>query len=814
MRAVLRVAAHQIKARWRAWAMFVLLTAIAGGAVLTTAAGARRTASAYSRFLTASHAADVLVTPESSGVGGYYRALARLPGVAAVAPVVGLNVLPLLPGHRLDSASAAAAGTDGRYGHLLEIPKVLAGRLPLPGRREEIAVDQIGAAILHLHVGSTLAMGVASNGPPQPGGSARLHVLSERVVGIIVTRGSVDPVTDIDKIPAIIASTALWHALPGYVAYDAAYVKLRPGAAVGGFIRRAGSLARRFPGTGGQVLVADLGTQAAVIERSIRPGAIALALFALVLGITALLVVGQTATRLLVFHAADNPTLAALGMTRGQLMAAGLLTVGVAAAAGAVAATAVAVAASPLMPIGAARLAEPDPGFSVDATVLAVGAAGIVALLVARAAWPAWRLASASGARRREVAESRGRGSPFAAWLAAAGLPVTAAVGVRLALEPGRGHTAVPVRSALAGTVLSVLAVTAAFTFGANLLHLVHTPRLYGQRWDAAIDLQFSVIPPRQAERLVSRDPAISGWTLGDHGFVGIDGAVIPAIGVARGRGPLLSPTLLAGRPPGTEHEIVLGAATLRQIGRQVGQSVTVTVGGHQMSDRIVGSAVFPNFGQGGLTPTDLGQGAETTAAVLQPQAQAVGGGPGFQFALVRFKPGHSPAADLAGFQRSMASFCQLIQQSTCVVAGQRPNSVASYASIDGTPEVLAVVLAVLGTAVLGQLVVVSGRRRRRDFAILKALGMLRWQVSSITTWQLTTLAVLALLIGLPLGIAVGRWSWELFAGGLGIPADAITPVPVVLLMVPAVVLVANAVAVWPARSGARLSPARVLRAE
>ena len=295
---------------------------------------------------------------------------------------------------------------------------------------------------------------------------------------------------------------------------------------------------------------------------------------------------------------------------------------------------------------------------------------------------------------------------------------------------------------------------------------------------------------------------------------MGIDGAVIPAIGVARGRGPLLSPTLLTGRPPGTEHEIVLGAATLRQIGRRVGQSVTVTVGGHQIRDRIVGSAVFPNFGQGGLTPTDLGQGAETTAAVLQPQAQAVGGGPGFQFALVRFKPGHRPAADLAGFQRSMAGFCRLVQQSTCVVTGQRPNSVASYASIDGTPEVLAVVLAVLGAAVLGQLIVVSGRRRRRDFAILKALGMVRWQVSSITTWQLTTLTVLALLIGLPLGIAVGRWSWALFTGGLGIPADAIAPVPFILLMVPAVILVANAVAYWPARSAARLSAARVLRAE
>lgn len=69
-----------------------------------------------------------------------------------------------------------------------------------------------------------------------------------------------------------------------------------------------------------------------------------------------------------------------------------------AAAAGAVAAAGAAVAASPLMPIGAARLAEPDPGVSADAVVLTAGAAAIVVLLVARAAWPAWRLASA-GAR-------------------------------------------------------------------------------------------------------------------------------------------------------------------------------------------------------------------------------------------------------------------------------------------------------------------------------------------------------------------------------------------------------------------------------
>ena len=103
-----------------------------------------------------------------------------------------------------------------------------------------------------------------------------------------------------------------------------------------------------------------------------------------------------------------------------------------------------------------------------------------------------------------------------------------------------------------------------------------------------------------------------------------------------------------------------------------------------------------------------------------------------------------------------MTGFCQTIQQSTCVVTGQRPNGVTNYASIDRIPAVLAALLAVLGVAVLGQFIVVSGRRRRRDFAILKALGMLRRQVSAITAWQVSTLTGLALLAGLPLGVAAG----------------------------------------------------------
>ena len=188
MRAVLRLAAHNLRARWRGWAVLALLVGLAGGAVLTAVAGAQRTDSAYPRFLHASKASDVLVSPANSGLGGYYDALARLPDVAAIAPVVGLTALPLGPGGTALNTNVIYAPLDGRLGHLLEIPKMLAGRQPRPDQPGEVMVDQIAAADLHLRVGSTLEIGAFA-------GTDTRHVrlFSERVVGIMVTRGSVVP---------------------------------------------------------------------------------------------------------------------------------------------------------------------------------------------------------------------------------------------------------------------------------------------------------------------------------------------------------------------------------------------------------------------------------------------------------------------------------------------------------------------------------------------------------------------------------------------------------------------------------------------
>jgi len=812
MLAIIRLTGHKLRTGWRGWAVLAVLAGLAGGVVLTAAAGALRTDSAYPRFLHRSNAADVLVSPAGTGLGGYYAALARLKGTAAIAASVGMQLVPV-PGKTAAGGQAVAfAGVDASFGRLVEIPKLLAGRLPDAGHPGEVAVDNIAARDLGLRIGSTLRVAAVSNTTP-----ARRRPLTEHVVGVFVTRGSVVPVSYLDRVPTILASSALYRELgSSYAVFDGAAVKLSPGESLNDYSARAEQLARRFPGTSGQIFVADESVQAATVERAIRPQAVALALFALALALCALLIVGQVATRLLLAAARDNGTLAALGMTRRQLLAAGLLEVLITATGGAALAVGIAIAASPLMPIGPARLAEPDPGVSVNFPVLGIGFAAIVAALTARVGLSAWRQASARPAPTDSQLPSHRR-SRIAERLARAGAPLTTVTGVRLALDGGSGRASVPVRSAIFGLAVAVAAVAASVCFGANLLRLVDTPRLYGQDWDAAIELQFGTIAPRQFTALAAHLPGIEGWTFGLHGTVDIVGAggigdtVIPAIGLAPGHGSLMSSTVLDGRPPGSDSEIVLGSSVLRRLGLRVGQTVPVRVGGSARVVRVVGSAVFPYFGEGSFTPTDVGEGAETTASLLEPQAGANVNAPGFNFVLVRFAPGPRAQADIAAFTRAASPFC--VPLSGCVITSQRPNTVSNYASIDGTPAVLAGVLAMLGLGVLAQFTVASARRGRRDFAILKVLGLARRQLGSITFWQVSTVSAMALLVGTPIGIAGGRWAWQLFASQSGLTSGAVTPLSL-LWVVPVTLGAANLIALPAARRAARLRTATTLRSE
>jgi len=286
----IQLAAHKLRVGWRGWAALVLLTAIAGGAVLTAAAGAVRTDTAYPRFLAASNAPDVLVSPAGNGVPGYDAALGALPGVAADAPVVGINAAAVLDGGKPDSALNVVAALDGRLGRTVEIPRLLAGRLPAANAPGEAAIDENAVSQLHLHVGSVLPLLALPSDPAQPALHGRRF--SVRVTGIFITTDSVVPVNSLATVPRVLASRALYRELgPAYRAFDGAYLRLTPGASMSAVSAAAQALAKGdlYRATGGEVFMADQSVQEAAVERAIRPQAVALALFAAALALTAFL---------------------------------------------------------------------------------------------------------------------------------------------------------------------------------------------------------------------------------------------------------------------------------------------------------------------------------------------------------------------------------------------------------------------------------------------------------------------------------------------------------------------------------------------
>jgi predicted lysophospholipase L1 biosynthesis ABC-type transport system permease subunit len=148
------------------------------------------------------------------------------------------------------------------------------------------------------------------------------------------------------------------------------------------------------------------------------------------------------------------------------------------------------------------------------------------------------------------------------------------------------------------------------------------------------------------------------------------------------------------------------------------------------------------------------------------------------------------------------------------VSSEQLPDDIANDARVRDTPLFLALTLALMGVATLAHVLVTSIRRRRRDLAVLKTLGFVRGQVSATVAFQSSALAVVAMLIGIPLGLAAGNWTWALFAGSVGVASDSALALPAVVLAIPATLIVANLVAAGPGWVAGRVRPAAVLRSE
>jgi predicted lysophospholipase L1 biosynthesis ABC-type transport system permease subunit len=129
-------------------------------------------------------------------------------------------------------------------------------------------------------------------------------------------------------------------------------------------------------------------------------------------------------------------------------------------------------------------------------------------------------------------------------------------------------------------------------------------------------------------------------------------------------------------------------------------------------------------------------------------------------------------------------------------------------------PAILAGGLAAGAVAGLGLTLIASVRRRRRDFALLKTLGFTRGQLAAAVAWQSSTIAVIGLVIGVPVGIATGRWLWLAFAHELSAVPDPVVPAGSIALAAAAALVLANLVAALPGRAAARTPAAIVLRAE
>ena len=231
---------------------------------------------------------------------------------------------------------------------------------------------------------------------------------------------------------------------------------------------------------------------------------------------------------------------------------------------------------------------------------------------------------------------------------------------------------------------------------------------------------------------------------------------------------------------------------------------------------RIVGTAVFASFSRGGYSATDLGNGAAVSAPVLSVPFQASGCAVKttcYNFILLRYKPGTNLRAAAAHLTaRITATGCP---PGFCLVsADQRPSDIRDYTGVRDTPLVLAAALALLAIATLTHVLLTSIRRRRRDLAVLKTLGLLRPQVLGVVLWQACALTAVALLAGLPLGIMAGRWSWTIFAGSLGVAADPAVSGPSVLAIMPVALILASLIAAGPGWRAAQMRPAAILRSE
>ncbi len=818
----LALARAQLRHGWRNLAGIVVLVALIGGLVLGGLAGAQRTRTAVARMIDQNEVSDVAINPDRGDDSALdYALVAALPMVAEFSRVHGVATFPSgeITFDNLYSALFAFA-TDGHVLVDFDRPVLSEGRVPDPDSLDEVYVDRTYATAAGLGVGDSVSLTVL---PPAvvgdafalfdagefesalstlntPGASTTVNLrvagIGNGLEGIVVDEGY-EP-------PALWIGPALYEHLNEPTAgYGGAIVALTDPDRLNEFKAAVDAMAPDE-----KIVYQTLAVTRAKALRATEPAATALALFA---GITALLgtlLVGQAISRRFQLDARDNRTLAALGTTSRDRFVTSMLRLGLAVTVGLMLAVGIAAGLSWLTPVGPAEYAEPSPGFDFAITIVLGGALVLLVVFVAVGTIPAW-----SNARHHEHVGAL-HGSATAVWLSARGATPAMTTGVRFALEPGRGSTAVPTRATIVGAITAVMVAAATIVFASSLDRVVNDGRFYGSNFDLAIDFQEG-LPTDQAAvdavlATVAADPAVEGVGELRITEIVVDDLDVTSLSFADTEdADPVKPTIAAGRAPAAADEIALGMTTMRQLDVGIGDTVALVTDGFEGDARVVGRVVLPGLGlYQGSDRTSIGVGGLVSPEAFGPRNEDTK-----SFIVVGLDPEASAADERTTFENRISS--ALGQQGSMLFQTDgRPSDVEGLARLRSLPVVLSSLLVLVVGVTVANAMVIAVRRRRRDIAILQSLGSTRGNVTAVGVWQGVTIGVTALLVGVPLGVATGRWFWSRLANGFGTLAEPVVPLPGLLALVAVVLLLAAISGLAPIRAGLRHHPAWVLRSE
>jgi FtsX-like permease family protein len=793
--------------RWRSLLVLALLVALATATVLAAAAGARRGQTAFGRLWASTLPATVTALPNQPGFD--WDKIRALPEVNS------LSEFPVAFGFSLDCCPDVTTGfppIGPELTRTLERPVLQAGRLPNPGRADEIIASPQFMAANHKAIGDTVTLHLAtpqqvnegfdgSTGPPLgPRITARIVGVGR---GVWFSATSDGP----QATGSVLASPALFDRYRANIlgtngqSYINALIRLKGGeAAIPAF--RA-DLAR-VSGRPDIDVWNNRETLGAQLVRITRYEAACLLAFALAALVAALFLIGQAVARYTTATVADLQVLQAVGMTPRQAVASATAPPLLAAAAGATLGVVAAIVASRWMPIGFASYSEPHPGISAD--WLFLGPGWILApLLVAAGAATAAAL-TLSASRRR----SAPRRSAVASAVSAAGLGVPVVVGARFALEPGRGRAAVPVRPALLGAVAGVLGVLAAFTFSAGVSDAAANPARFGQTWQLDTFLGASgqdFGPAGRVLQVAAADPDVTGVDdarIGgaQSGQVSVESFTYDAVA-----GKRIPAVLTGGRMPSAPGEIVLAPTTASEIHATIGSVIRLAGAAEPRALKVTGIGFVPAGPH-----NDYDSGAWLTPAGYDRLFRGARFAFKFHVAAVTLRPGADPAVVAH----------RLTVKAAAIKGGQAlpfevtppPSIIQAVKDVAVLPLALSAFLAVLAIGAVGHALSIAVRRRRHELAVLRALGLTRRQCRLVIITQASLLAAIGIAFGIPLGIALGRTLWHAAANTTPLAYNTPWALLALLLIAPVALLAANLLAAWPARRAARLHAGQILRTE